>query len=84
MTLSGLQGWVNDISFAPNSNTMIVLLHNNQMLTKVLQESGNKNEPDSIIPWKGLPHFSGVFTNEETFVTGSFENKLNLFKRKGS
>jgi hypothetical protein len=63
---------------------MIVLLHNNQMLTKVLQESGNKNEPDSIIPWKGLPHFSGVFTNEETFVTGSFENKLNLFKRKGS
>lgn len=54
------------------------------MLVKTISEGDNKNEADSIIAWKGLPHYSGVFLNEETYVSGGFENKLTLFKRRGN
>lgn len=83
LNMSNVQSWVNDIAFGLNGDEIVVAVHSNQVFVKRLQEGENKNEPDAVILWKGLPFLSVLYLDKDTFLAAGFENRVAVFKRKG-
>jgi WD40 repeat protein len=74
-------GWVNFVSFAPDSTQLCFATHDCEVnFVDISKGPGSKDKPDKVL-YKGNPFLCGQFINSSTYVACGYDKVPFLFKK---
>lgn len=79
-------GWVNTVSFSPDSTTLSYSTHDCEINFVDISKAGSgssKEKPDKVL-YKGNPFLCGQFINSTTYIGCGYDKVPFLFKKNGS